>query len=132
MRSTLQTTLSSAAIGLLLAVAAPAVAHHSFEAEYDASKTINVSGIVTKLDWQNPHAFVFVDMKDSKGDVKHYKIEMGPPYALIRNGWARDTLKVGDKVAVQGAALAKDGSDAAGSMQSTSMTLASGQKLPMR
>jgi hypothetical protein len=125
------TGFSAASIGLMLA-ALPAAAHHSFDAEYDSNKSITLSGIVTKMDWQNPHAYVSIDVKDAKGDVKHYKVEMGPPYALTRNGWARDTVKIGDKVTVQGAALAKDGSDAAGSMQSTSMLLAGGQRLPMR
>jgi hypothetical protein len=110
------------------------IAHHSFDAEYDSKKTANITGYVTKLDWSNPHAFVFIDSKDESGAVRSFKIEMGPPYALVRGGWAKgkDTLQVGDKVTVQGAALAKDGSNAAGSMQTTSMTLANGQKLVMR
>ena len=112
--------------------AASAHAHHSFDAEYDSSKPITVTGFVTKLDWINPHAYVHVDVTDESGKVRNYRIEMGPPYALVRGGWKRDTLKIGDKVTVTGAALAKDGSDAAGSMQTTSMTLANGQKLVMR
>ena len=66
------------------------------------------------------------------GEVKRYKVEMGPPYALVRGGWKRDTLKIGDTVTVEGAAAAKDGSDSAGSMPTTQMRLASGQKLTMR
>ena len=125
-------TRSLTAFALLLAVAAPALAHHSFDAEYDASKVANISGFVTKVDWQNPHAFVYIDSTDDKGVVKSFRVEMGPPYALVRGGWKKDTVKIGDKVTVEGAALAKDGSNAAGSMPTTMMVLASGQKLVMR
>jgi len=108
------------------------VAHHSFEAEFDPNNVITITGVVTKLDWINPHAFVYLDSKSAAGETKRYKIEMGPPYALVRGGWKRDTLKVGDTVTVESAALAKDGSDSAGSLPTTQMRLASGQKLPMR
>ena len=118
--------------GLFVAGAAPARAHHAFEAEYDASKVVNLTGIVTKLDWINPHAYVFIDTTDQGGAVKNFRIEMGPPYALVRGGWKRDTLKIGDKVTVENAALAKDGSATAGSMPSTHMVLGNGQKLVMR
>jgi hypothetical protein len=109
-----------------------AMAHHSFDAEYDSKKPITVTGTVTKVDWVNPHAYVSIDSKDESGTVKNYKIEMGPPYALARGGWKRDTLNIGDRVTVVGAALAKDGSNAAGSMQTTHMLLANGQKMVMR
>ena len=121
-----------AAVSLLLMTVKPVVAHHSFDAEYDSKKPITLTGYVTKLDWVNPHAFVFVDTKDDAGAVKSYKIEMGPPYALTRGGWKRDSVKIGDKITIQAAALAKDGSNAAGSEQTTFMILAGGQKLPMR
>src|SRR5689334_3568128 len=120
------------AVALLFLTARTVTAHHSFDAEYDSKKPITVTGFVTKLDWVNPHAFVFIDTKDESGAVKSFKIEMGPPYALVRGGWKRETVKVGDKVTVEAAALAKDGSNAAGSEQTTFMVLASGQKLPMR
>ena len=122
----------AATLVLALLGGAPARAHHSFDAEYDSKKPVTVTGFVTKLDWINPHAYVYIDVKDDSGAVKNYKIEMGPPYALARGGWKRDTVKIGDKVTVDGAALAKDGTHAAGSMQTTSMTLATGQKLVMR
>jgi hypothetical protein len=122
----------AATLVLTLLGGASAWAHHSFDAEYDSKKPVTVTGFVTKLDWINPHAYVYLDVKDDSGAVKNYKIEMGPPYALARGGWKRDTVKIGDKVTVEGAALAKDGTYAAGSMQTTSMTLATGQKLVMR
>jgi hypothetical protein len=110
----------------------PAAAHHAFEAEYDSSKVVNLTGIVTKLDWINPHAYVFLDVTDATGAVKNFRVEMGPPYALVRGGWKKDTLKIGDKVTVEKAALAKDGSNTAGSMPSTAMVLSTGQRLVMR
>jgi hypothetical protein len=125
-------TRSLTVAALVLAAAAPAIAHHSFDAEYDANKVTTISGFVTKVDWQNPHAFVYIDSADDKGVVKSFRVEMGPPYALVRGGWKKDTVKIGDKVTVEGAALAKDGSNAAGSMPTTMMVLASGQKLVMR
>ena len=127
--------LRSAAVMLMIMLVGAGFgvrAHHSFEAEYDASKVIDISGTVTKLDWINPHAFVFIDSKDTGGAIHSFKVEMGPPYALVRGGWKRDTLKIGDRVTVEGAALAKNGTDAAGSMPTTRMVLASGDKLPMR
>ena len=118
--------------GLTILTVRPLTAHHSFDAEYDSKKLVTVTGYITKLDWINPHAYVFIDVKDESGAVDSYKIEMGPPYALARGGWTKDTVKAGDKVTVEGAALAKDGSKGAGSLQTTSMTLASGRKLVMR
>jgi len=120
-----------AAIAFVLA-GTPALAHHSFDAEYDANKTATISGFVTKVDWQNPHAFVYIDAKDTSGAVKSFRVELGPPYALVRGGWKKDTVKIGDKVTVENAALAKDGSNSAGSMPTTMMVLSTGQKLVMR
>jgi len=121
-----------AALGAIVLTASVVSAHHSFDAEYDSKKPITVTGFVTKLDWINPHAYVYLDVKDDSGAVKNYRVEMGPPYALVRGGWKRETVKIGDKVTITDAALAKDGRTAAGSMPSTSMTLADGQKLVMR
>lgn len=115
----------------MLGAASSTLAHHSFDAEYDSKKPFTITGFVTKVDWVNPHAFVFIDVKDGSA-VKNYRIEMGPPYALVRGGWKRETLKVGDKVTVVNAAAAKDGRDAGGSMPQTAMVLADGQKLTMR
>lgn len=125
-------TRLSLVLGLVCLIVVPALAHHSFDAEYDSTKVVTLAGFVTKVDWVNPHAFVYLDSKDDKGVVHSYRIEMGPPYALQRGGWKKDTLKIGDKITVENAALAKDGSNTAGSLPTTSMTLASGQKLVMR
>ena len=89
--------------------ALPLLAHHSFSAEYDASKPIEVKGVVTKLDWANPHTFFWVDVKDDKGETVNWGCETNGPNGLIRAGWRRDSLKVGDTVSVSGY-RAKDGS----------------------
>jgi hypothetical protein len=117
---------------MLAAVVLPALAHHSFDAEYDASKTATLTGIVTNVEWINPHAFISISFKDENGVTKDFKVELGPPYALTRGGWKRDTVKIGDKITMQDTALAKDGSNRAGSTQSTFLILGNGQKLPMR
>jgi hypothetical protein len=126
--------LSTAGLVVALGVTALGVAyaHHSFDAEYDSSKITTLSGVVTKVDWVNPHAFISFNMKDDSGSVKSFTMELGPPYALIRGGWKRDTVKIGDKVTVEGAALSKDGSNRGGSLQSTMMVLSTGEKLTMR
>lgn len=92
----------------LLALGAPVFAHHSFEAEYDRNKTVQVVGTVTKMDWMNPHARFYVDAKDESGNVTNWNFELGSPNVLRRQGWKRDSLKAGDRVTVDGY-LAKDG-----------------------
>jgi hypothetical protein len=100
-----------AALGLLLATA-PLVAHHSFYAEFDAAKPIKVTGPVTKVEWENPHAWFYVDVRDESGKTTNWGFELGSPNLLIRAGWARNTLKVGDVVTVE-ASLAKSGANIA-------------------
>jgi len=126
------TTGSLLALALAALTMKPAFAHHSFDAEYDASKTATLTGIVTKVDWINPHAFISITLKDESGAAKSFTVELGPPYSLTRGGWKRDTVKIGDKITMQDTALAKDGSNRAGSTQNTFLVLSSGQKLPMR
>jgi DNA/RNA endonuclease YhcR with UshA esterase domain len=96
-----------AASFVAVAAAVPVSAHHSFAAEYDDKKPITVTGEVTKLEWTNPHARVTVEAKDDKGQVVHWDFELGPPTALMRRGWNRNSLKPGTIVTVAGF-LAKD------------------------
>jgi uncharacterized protein DUF6152 len=95
--------------GVLLS-AAPLVAHHSFATEYDSKKPIKISGKVTKVEWTNPHIYVYLDAKDDSGKVMNYAVEGGAPNGLSRQGWKKDTLKIGDDLSVEGF-LAKDGSN---------------------
>ena len=98
----------------LLATAAPMMAHHSFTAEYDAAKPVTLTGTVTKVEWMNPHARFYIDVKDDSGNVTNWELELGSPNTLIRYGWFRDTMKIGDQVVVEGY-LARDGSKMANS-----------------
>ena len=89
-----------AAIAALFPVAS--YGHHSFSAEYDRDKPIKVTGTVTKMEWTNPHARIYVDVTDADGKVVNWDFELGPPNGLMRNGWRRDSLKAGLKVVVEG------------------------------
>ena len=94
---------------LLLTGATAAVAHHSFAAEFDASKPMKLTGLVTKIEWQNPHTFFYIDVTDAAGGkVTNWAIELGSPNGLMRSGWTRNTLKIGDIVSVEGS-LARSG-----------------------
>jgi hypothetical protein len=109
----------------------PLLAHHSFAAEYDSRKTITVHGIVQKVAWVNPHAYVWVDVKDDSGKVITYAFESLSPNALMRGGWTKNSLKAGDEVTVDGY-LAKDGkplSDGSIHANSKMITLADGRKV---
>ncbi|HEY3824306.1 MAG TPA: DUF6152 family protein [Bryobacteraceae bacterium] len=103
--------VAAAAVGLVFS-ALPLLAHHSFAAEYDASKPITVTGSVTKVEWMNPHARFYVDVKGENGKVTNWNFELGAIPVLLKQGWKKDSLKVGDQVTVD-ASRAKDGSNSA-------------------
>jgi hypothetical protein len=102
---------SAAAVALaLLFTAAPALAHHSFQAVYDRDKPVQLTGTVTKVEWMNPHIYYYVDVKDAAGKVTNYAVEGGTPNQLYRRGWRKDSLRVGDVITVSGF-RAKNGSN---------------------
>ena len=113
------------AVGVCL-TAVPLLAHHSFSAEYDSAKRVTLKGIVSKVDWMNPHVYFYIDVKDDGGAITNWALEMGPPNGLQRSGWTRNTIKVGDEVIVDGT-LAKDGSKQANARSVT--MAATGKKL---
>jgi hypothetical protein len=86
----------------LLASGLPAQAHHSGAAEFDSNKKIDLTGVVTKVEWTNPHAHFYIDVKDSSGNVTNWNLELASPNVLIRNGWKRNSIKPGDTVSVSG------------------------------
>jgi len=91
------------AVGIaLLSTTAAAGAHHGFSSEYDEKKPVELTGVVTKLEWTNPHARFYIDVKDATGEVTNWNFEMASPNVLMRNGWKPNTLKVGDQVTVGG------------------------------
>ena len=94
---------------LLILIACPAFAHHSFSTQYDASKPVELRGVVTGLDWTNPHARLYLDVKEDSGKVTPWEFELGSPNGLRRAGWTRNSLKKGDEVTVR-AFPEKDGS----------------------
>jgi hypothetical protein len=120
----MKATLLAGVAGLLFAVM-PAAAHHAFAAEFDAKKGIKVTGTITKLEWTNPHAWLYVDVKDESGKLTNWSFELGSPNGLVRQGWRRTSLKEGDRVTIEGF-LAKDGSNTA---NAHSVTLPDGRKV---
>ena len=98
-----------AAFAILASSSAAVTAHHSFAAQYDANKPVTLKGIVSKVEWTNPHARFYVDVRDESGTVTNWNLELASPNVLVRNGWSRKSLMVGDEIVVEGS-LAKDGS----------------------
>jgi hypothetical protein len=107
----MRTKLAVVVTGIALLIAArPINGHHAFAAEFDSKKTFKFTGPVTKVEWMNPHTFFYMDVTDEKtGKVTNWAMEMGSPNVLMRAGWSRNTLKIGDVVTVDGS-MAKDGS----------------------
>lgn len=113
------------AAGALLALQPAAFAHHSFAAEYDRSRPVTLTGTVTKVEWMNPHARFYIDVKDADTAPVNWEFELGSPNVLIMQGWNRNSLKPGDQVTVTGF-LAKDGAKLANASR---VTLADGRKV---
>jgi hypothetical protein len=103
---------SVVAVATLLLTTAVVSAHHSFSAEFDLDKPIRLTGVVTKLEWTNPHAWFYIDVKDESGKVTNWGWELGSPNGLLRTGWTRNSLKVGMEVTVEGS-RARDGGNTA-------------------
>jgi hypothetical protein len=108
------------AVGMLVGTRS-AMAHHSFSAEFDNKKPIKLEGIVTKVEWTNPHVWIYLSVKDESGKVTNWGAEMGPPHGLQSRGWRRNTLEIGSKIVVNGS-LAKNGTSR---VNARSITLAS-------
>ena len=119
----IRTALLAAALAVIGANSANA--HHSFAAEFDANSPLELTGTVTKVAWANPHTFFYIDVTTAKGDVENWALEMGSPNGLMRRGWTRDSMKIGDVVTVMGS-RAKDGSSKG---NARSVTLSTGKRL---
>ena len=109
----------------LVCLAGTAEAHHSFAAQYDADRPATLKGVVTKVEWMNPHTRFYIDVEDDRGNVVNWNLELASPNVLTRRGWSRHSLQVGDVVTVD-ASLAKDGSRMANAM---SVILADGSRV---
>lgn len=122
----MQRKLAAVLVGVAAAFATSRVAaHHSFAAEFDANAPFELTGNVTKIEWANPHTFFYIDVKNQKGEYENWALEMGSPNGLMRRGWTRNTLKLGDVVTVTGS-RAKDGSLKG---NARSVVLSTGQRL---
>ena len=109
----------------LLAAAVPVMAHHSFAAEFDAKKAVKLQGTVTKMEWINPHAWIYLDVKNTDGSVTNWMVEAGAPNALLRRGWTKASLLPGTEILVEGY-QAKDGANRANGRD---ITFKDGKKL---
>ena len=112
-------------VAALLAAAAPVVAHHAFSAEFDATKPVRLQGVITKMEWINPHAWMHVDVTNDDGSIDSWMVEAGPPGALVRRGWRKDSVRPGTQVFIEGY-QALDGTNKANGRD---VTLPDGTKL---
>jgi Family of unknown function (DUF6152) len=114
-----------AMISVVVLASGTTQAHHSFAAEFDSTKPVKITGIVTKVEWRNPHTFFYVDVEGENGKIQNWAMELASPNALTRRGWNRDSLKIGDVVTVEGS-RARDGT-LKGS--ASAVVLSSGERL---
>ena len=117
--------LLAALVGSAVLLSGAVSAHHSFSAEFDADKPVELTGVVTKIEWKNPHVWFFIDVTED-GEVTSWGWEMGSPNGLMRRGWTRNSMAIGDVISVEGS-LAKDGSSRANAR--VVLLAASGQRL---
>lgn len=110
---------------LMCVTAVPVLGHHSFDAEFDRNKTVEVVGKVTKVEWMNPHAWFYADVTNANGEIEKWQFELGAPNALRRAGWGRNSLQVGDEVSVTGS-MAKDGTN---TVNARSIVLSTGERV---
>ena len=123
MRTKLLSVIAGAA--LLVAAAAPVMAHHSFAAEFDAKKPVKMKGVVVKMEWINPHSWIHIDVRRDDGKIERWMVEGGAPNALLRRGWNKQSLPEGTEIVVEGF-QAKDGSNRANGRD---ITFPDGKKL---
>ena len=116
----------SGSLILVLLAAAPVLAHHAFATEFDATKPLTLRGVVTKVDWTNPHVWFYLNVKNDKGETENWGFEMGGPNGLQKEGWSRNTIKIGEELVVEGW-MSRNGTK---SVNSKNVTIAStGKKL---
>jgi hypothetical protein len=121
----MRTAIRTLGAAFVLAAAWPAAAHHSFATQYDANAPVTLVGVVTKVEWTNPHARFYVDVKDESGQVTNWNLELASPNVLTRNGWTRHALKEGDGVTVEGS-MARSGANMA---NARTVVLADGRRV---